>query len=257
MRLPPLFLLLCAGFASHPFLPATASAQTLAGQVLDQSNGAPVALVWVTLVDLDSLPVAYAFTDTAGHFLLTAPDGGSYWVDAEYQFFSDYHFGPVSLSPGDTLRVRVTLVPDPVELDELVVEAKRRRRRLTMEGYFGRVRSGTGWHLDRDRIERYAHFRISEALVTVPGLRLVSAGYGDRDPVFGGWRNPTSGGTCYPHVFIDGMLFGQGGSLPTHIDRLIRPEEVEAIEVFRFPTEVPNRFRWIRVQCGVIAIWSR
>jgi hypothetical protein len=37
----------------------------------------------------------------------------------------------------------------------------------------------------------------------------------------------------------------------------IRPEEVEAIEVFRFPTEVPSRFRWIRVQYGVIAIWSR
>jgi hypothetical protein len=263
MRLRPLFFLVCAWIVSQTFLPAAASAQTLAGQVLDRSSGTPVPLAFVILVNADSLPTAYAYTDTAGHFLLTAPKSGSYWLDAESGFFSDYRFGPVSLFKGDTLTVGVALTPNPVELDELVVEAKRRRQRMTIEGYFAREASGTGWHLDREKIERYAHFQVSTALRTVPGLRLAHAGYGDREPFFGGWRAALpahSGATksrCYPSLFINGMMLSPGGNQPTNIDRVIRPEDVEAIEVFRYPNEVPGRFYGVGVKCGVIAVWSR
>jgi hypothetical protein len=213
----------------------------------------------VTLLDLDSLPIVYTLTDAAGYFLVTAPHAGGFRVSAESRFYRSYSDGPVSLPSGDTLAVRFTLVPHPVELDELVVEAGRRYRRMARGGYFEREESGLGWHLNREEIERRARFRISEALRPVPWVRLKWEGFGEWEPVFRGARNPTPigpDGTCYPRVFIDGILFSPGGPLPARIDRVLRPEMVEAIEVFE-PPWVPAQFHGSRSPCGVIAIWRR
>ena len=105
-------------------------------------------------------------------------------------------------------------------------------------GYYERREAGLGWQVDREQIELRAHFRISEARRAVPELTLVGTGLGDREPVFRGWRTFSRGrprAECYPRVYIDGMLFSPGGDLPTDIDRVLRPDDVEAIEVFETP----------------------
>ena len=259
MRRSSLILPLCAGFAFLPVTATNAAAQTLAGWVLDQANGTPIALARVTLLDPDSLPIAYTLADIQGLFIVTAPEAGDYRVSAESAFYWNHNDGPVSLSLGDTLWVRITLRPHPVEMDELVVEAGRRYRRMALGGYYDREDKGLGWHFDREEIERYAHFRISEVLRRVPRVTLRRTGFTNYEPVFGGWRSPFPGdpnSICYPRVFVDGMMFSPGGDMPTGIDRVFRPDKVEAIEVFESPW-VPAQFHGARAPCGVIAVWSR
>ena len=57
-------------------------------------------------------------------------------------------------------------------------------------------------------------------------------------------------------MYIDGLLFSPGGDLPTDIDRALRPNEVEAIEVFESPW-IPAQFSPGLAPCGVIAVWRR
>jgi len=253
-------------FASGlPFLGVVtpAGGQTIAGQLLDTSTGTAIPLGRVTLVDLDGHPLIFTVADKDGYFLLDAPEAGDYWVNAQSLFYWDHSDGPVSLALADTVIVEFRLTPNPMKLEELVVRGERRPWRMVAGGYFDRESSGLGWYLDRDKIERHAFRRISDVLFTVPGVRLYETGFGDREPMFaraGGWGsllNRSYGATCFPRVFLDGMLWSWGEQVPTDIDRLLHPDEVEAIEVYTSPMEVPGQFGGLGARCGVIAVWSR
>ena len=252
-------LLVFAVLAGDPFSPAAVGAQTLAGWVLDQSTGTAVAMVRVTLLDTDSVPVVFTLTDAEGYFRVTAPESGDYRVKAESAFYRRHSDGPVSLSTDDTLWVRLSLVPDPVKMDELVIEADRRHLRMVLGGYYERKEKNFGWHFDRDRIERIPDSRLSTLLRTVPGVTAFPDRFGRREPRLGGWRSlnrGVPGQNCYPRVYVDGMLFSPGGLVPSNIDQAINPQDVEGIEVFLSPF-IPGRFDGGMVECGVIAVWSR
>lgn len=244
-------------------LATPAAGQALAGRLLDASAGEPIALGRVTLVDIEGRPLVVTIADAEGYFLLTAPEAGEYWVNAQALFYWDFFDGPVSLGPADTLLVEFRLTPNPTQLEELVVEGERRPWRMVVGGYYDRKESGLGWYLDREKIERHAFRRITDVLFTVPGVRLYETGFGDREPMFaraGGWGSLLDrgyGSTCFPRVFLDGMLWSWGEQVPTDIDRLLHPDEVEAIEVYSSPMEVPGRFGGLGAQCGVIAVWRR
>lgn len=252
--------------AALPFLgcvPTPASGQTIGGRLLDASTGTPIALGRVTLVDLDGRPLVFTVSDADGGFLLTAPGPGTFWVNALSLFYWEYSDGPVALARGDTTLIEFRLTPNPTQLDPLVVEGKRRPWKMVAGGYYDREKSGLGWYLDREKIERHAFRRISDVLFTVPGVRLYETGFGDKEPMFGrarGWEsllNRSYGSTCFPRVFLDGMLWSWGEHVPTDIDRLLHPDEVEAIEVYTSAMEVPGRFGGLGAKCGVIALWTR
>jgi hypothetical protein len=244
-------------------LPPAAGGQAVAGRLLDGSTGGPIALARVTLVDLHGHPVVFTVTDTEGNFLLTAGQPGDYWLSAQSLFYWEYFDGPLSLTTTDTVVVEFALTPNPLQLEGLIVKGERRPWRMVAGGYYDREKSGLGWHLDREKIERHAFRRISDVLFTVPGVRLYDTGFGDKEPMFaraGGWGsllNRSYGSTCFPRVFVDGMLWSWGEQVPTDIDRLLHPDEVEAMEIYTSPMEVPGRFGGLGARCGVIALWTR
>jgi hypothetical protein len=45
--------------------------------------------------------------------------------------------------------------------------------------------------------------------------------------------------------------------LQNDINAVVNPEQVEAIEVFRGPSEIPVQYNDNNSQCGVILIWTR
>lgn len=263
MTRPTLHLRIWIASAALCIFPTALSAQTLAGRLLDASAESPIALGRVTLVDLEGLPVVFTVADTDGTFVLTAPEAGEYWVSAQSLFYWEFSDGPITLGAADTLLVEFRLTPHPTELEELVVEAESRPWRAVLGGYYERERSGLGWFVDREQIERHAFRYVSDVLYTVPGVKLLETGFGDREPLFtraSSWEsllNRGYGSTCFPRVFLDGMLWSWGDHVPTEIDRLLHPDEVEAIEIYRSPMEVPGRFGGMGAKCGVIAVWSR
>jgi len=267
MGLPGRWSRIPVGTLAVPFLaallPTLVSGQSVGGRLLDGSTGEPIRLGRVTLADVEGRPVVYTFTDTEGNFVLTAAQPGEYWISAQSLFYWDYSDGPLQLAAPDTVLVEFSLTPNPMQLDELVVRGEPRPWRMVVGGYYEREKSGLGWHLDREKIERHAFRRISDVLFTVPGVRLYDTGFGDKEPMFvraGGWGSLLDrgyGSTCFPRVFLDGMLWSWGEQVPTDIDRLLHPDDVEAIEVYTSPMEVPGRFGGLGAKCGVIAVWSR
>ena len=59
----------------------------------------------------------------------------------------------------------------------------------------------------------------------------------------------TIGGPCAARVFVNGLNVD-------HVPRM-HPDNIEAIEVYRGPAEVPPQFGGAQSACGVIVLWTR
>lgn len=106
-------------------LPLTANAQvaTVSGFVSDRSDGQPLELVNVVLLDQGEL-VKGTVTDLDGLYLLTRIQPGRYVVRATfigYQAFAD----TLVVDAGESRTVNIALTPTDARLDEVVVQTER------------------------------------------------------------------------------------------------------------------------------------
>lgn len=63
---------------------------------------------------------------------------------------------------------------------------------------------------------------------------------------------------CYAHVWIDGAQVYRGRSgEPLFNLNSINPEEIEALEYYRGPSETPSKYSTLGSTCGVMVIWTR
>ena len=83
--------------------------------------------------------------------------------------------GLFELGAGGALDVRVGLIPSPVALEPLVVEAETEESYLERVGFHERAARGLGTFLLREDIELTAVDKLTDALRTVPRLEVVSA----------------------------------------------------------------------------------
>lgn len=56
-------------------------------------------------------------------------------------------------------------------------------------------------------------------------------------------------------VWLDGVLIG--GTQEIDVDGLVGLGQIEAIEAFRGPSEIPARFTNSRYACGALVLWTR
>jgi hypothetical protein len=171
------------------------------------------------------------------------------------------------------------------------------QRRTWLEGFEQRRAGGNGIFLDRKQIEQRSNGSATDLFRGLPGIHLQStdgfrggASYViqigrataqlqsfERDSL------PRSGtaltdsiaaarnhrpdephkdplyfhgnGTCAPAYFLDGRSWVPG---PGGLDEFMRPEDIEAIEIYRGPAETPPQFMTSTdAHCGVIVIWTR
>jgi hypothetical protein len=102
----------------------------------------------------------------------------------------------------------------------------------------------------REEVIRKGGNRMSELLTRVPGVRRVVA-QGKAGVTLG--RQGPGGRSCSPAVFLD----GQPVARPEGIDDIISVSAVEAVEVYRGPSQTPARFAGPEIGCGVIVIWTQ
>lgn len=161
----------------------------------------------------------------------------------------------------------VLLQPGVFELPEIKVTARyakpaRYAGTAKYDDYFRRRRIGFGQFISREDIERGNPFRTIEILQAQPGIRTSihapGAAYG----------SVVAFARCneYPpkiNVYIDGRKLmpegapstsGSTGSVGEMLDR-IPPGDIELIEIFRGPGELPGEFS--DGNCGAISIWTR
>lgn len=101
-----------------------ATAQTIRGQIVDASNGRPVAMAGVYLADRERAPVATAMADSAGWYVLDVPGAGEYVLMAERFGYLQVESPLVAVSAEGSYAMDFELQPEPLGLSPVTVTVR-------------------------------------------------------------------------------------------------------------------------------------
>lgn len=218
--------------AAHAQDQQAAQAVQIAGAVVDESTGSPLQGA-IVFVDGSSERV---LTSREGRFSLTHTSGSSFTLIVSYPSYREYRH---TYSPSDDLRdLRIALLPDPFEFDEVVVTGiASARSKAVAEVSVARI--------DAEELASRQLYTNLDQLVSgkIPGVQMhPAAGY-----VGGGYRFFVRGGggligSGQPLIFVDGVriddsnlsLLGSGGQGYSNLLSL-PPSAIENIEVLKGP----------------------
>jgi hypothetical protein len=213
------------------------------GVVVDQEDGKPIEGVEVGLRGLSMVRV----TDARGKFEMESVPPGAMVLEFSHLGFR-VRTDSIVLPPEETLEVRVTMTPDPIPLDPILVSV--RSKVLEVNGFFRRREQGlSGVHLTKEQIAERRPSNLTDLFSSIPGARLANRD-GVVGPVVVFPRGKLLGGgteTCYPAIWLDGVL-----TPGMELDQ-ISPYSVEGIEVYQ-GAGAPLRFS---TDCGAIIVWTQ
>ncbi len=166
----------------------------------------------------------------------------------------------LSLHPGDASQVSFFLDEMGEPLDSVLILAMKAGS-ARMTEFRDRQAGGNGIFITRAEIERKHYQRTVDIFRTVLGVRIVTdASGGDTRLVSGrsnisGARAPSRSvpSICPLQYYVDGAFIAPG---TFSIDE-ITPDQIEAIEIYRGPSEIPVRFRQQDTACGLVVFWTR
>ncbi len=110
------------------------------------------------------------------------------------------------------------------------------------------MRTGQGYFITREELLQTAIDRPSDALRGVPRVEVRPYRGVDGQLVLIGFGTLA----CEPRYMVDGTLMQEGFILDD-----VRLDEIELIEIYRGPSEVPTQYRGGTNRCGLIAIRIR
>jgi hypothetical protein len=258
-------------FALLVALPAGVSAQVLSGRVLEAGTERGIPLASVVLLDDRERVLVEGAGDSGGAFRLRGWEAGKYRLRASALGYETVTSDLFELVTGEEIVLNVELGADAIPLEPITVVSRSRStlRDIALRGYLDRRdsgrRIGMGRFLDRGEIEEKATTRLSDVLMKVPGLRVVRSGpcvvIGTTSNLGGMTPRRGSCGSrvqiCRAAIYLDGQNLGYDPTM-FNLDQMIPLSFVEAIEVYRRPSELPAEFMGVDTGgCGVVAIWTR
>ncbi len=256
---PPLLLACSLATVSWPL-----NAQTLRGRVTDTTTGTAVAAAMLYLMSADNAVAATVVADDSGQYVLRAPRSGEYRLRLERIGYATRVSQPMQLSEGSLYNLPMQLAPAPVPMEPVTVKVEPRVPALENNGYYTRKKVGSGHFIDRPIIEKRLGSVISDLFQGVNGIRLVPKSGGRGSYVFlrgglavniqdrGGLRPNLY---CPARVLVDGLVVNPPGE-PYDFE-LLNINNIEAIEVYRSPSQVPPHYGGAESACGVILVWRR
>jgi hypothetical protein len=233
-------------------LPSLAAAQTVTGTVRDGETGRPIEGVQVTLASAESEAVATSLTDAEGHFALRAPGPGSWKLMARRLGYGTVASEGLSIGSTEWLVAEVVLNVDPVPLEAVVVTSRRFIYSPAVERFYERrdlgVRTGLGFFLVREEIERLSAQRPSDLVRGARGVRVRTARGGG-----GAGIRMTSG--CIPALYIDGVPINRSYRTDS-LDDFVTVMDIEGIELYRgAATQIGHIYD--PSGCGLVLVWTR
>lgn len=233
-----------------------ASAQTLRGRLLETGTDQPIAYGTILLLTEQGDTVAFTSTRKSGLFLLSggADTVGVYQVSAGALGYQETTDGLFRFEPDDTLDVEFRLLPAPLALDSVIVEARSRGAvvedgELIRNGFLDRMRSGFGQHVTPAELERLGAVDMEQVFLWTPGVGVSPTATGSRITMRGRGRE------CTPTVYVNGLRSYTDGT----IESLgLDPGAVKAIEVYRSAGEAPLQYGGsVMASCGVLLLWTQ
>ncbi|HVG43735.1 MAG TPA: TonB-dependent receptor [Longimicrobium sp.] len=230
---------------------APLAAQTIRGRVVDARTGQGVPQAAVHALTDGGRRAGQARTGDDGKFSLPVRSPGQVRLRVDRTGYRETLTAVMPVAAQETIDVELSISTAPLALAPLRVTARvepPRRRNLELNGFYERERRGIGEFVRREEIERHGDWSLAQSLSRVPGtaihyIRVHQYIYFPRN------------GGCRPHVFLDGVRIIVDGA--NDINSIVSPTQVEALEVFRGPSEIPVEYNSGRGACGVILIWTK
>jgi hypothetical protein len=225
---------------------AAASAQaqpgnaTLRGRVLDKASKTPIVAAEVRLLS----GARTVNSDSGGRYLLSAVPAGEQQVVVVATAYPVFHFTVALGTNEDIVRDIELDSATPPTLPEVTVKAKEPVSYRLVD--FERRRNvGRGQYMTRSQIEKINASNLQDA---VRGMRGVLVECGGGGGCFA--RMARAPMRCLPDYVVDGRVDNAFGPFTPIRD-------IEAIEVYSGPSDVPGEFAGSSAGCGVIVIWTR
>ncbi len=248
--------------------PEPAARPGLRGRAVDQGTGEPVEGVLVELIDAQDVVRAQALSDGRGRFRLFPDEEGVYRLRTGHLAYADGVSNPMEILKGSQT-VEVLMSPEAIELDEMVVAVEGRILHLERNGFYQRELVTSGDFVLRDDLTLGSVTRMSDVLLRTAGVNVQSMQWENpmiRRVLFTRAQTATgfSGFPCIPTIYVDGAMVRASVFLkpddpnpPPSLDDLIRPVNIEAIEIYKSALRTPVQFAPRGALCGAIVIWSR
>ncbi|HET7551786.1 MAG TPA: carboxypeptidase regulatory-like domain-containing protein [Gemmatimonadaceae bacterium] len=186
-------------------------------------------------------------TDHNGNFRLGGLPGGTQSIEVRQIGYAPRRFA-VDLSPNKESKLTAVLEERAVVLEAVEVAAK---KGSGIPGFDRRKKSGFGTYITRDDIEKRGAINTSDLFRTIPGVQVMWNGSG-----YTVQMSRASAGYCPVQYYIDGTPFLSTGG--DDMDQIVQPQDIQAIEVYKGPTETPAEFQGGgSASCGTIVIWTR
>jgi carboxypeptidase family protein len=246
-----------------------AMAQMLRGTVLDSSSGKPVGGAQVVVFSAAGVRMGDAVTLADGQFTFHLPAAGEYRLRASRLGYETTITETIAVASTSESIVSLLLAPRPLSLDTLTVVAPGAAHRLpSLEevGFYRRQRTLVGYFLTRAQIEKYSkysHYYMTDVLRHLARVQVVC----------NKWLSCDVGmGRCPPSVILDGKVVRIGGDLygpwdstlpewlkpvPVTVDELLKPSNIEALEVYPDAVHLPIQWGGFISPCGAIVAWTR
>lgn len=231
---------------------APLGAQSVAGTVVDRASRRPVPAAVITVLSHAGRRVGQASTDSAGRFTLPLNGGGGYKLHAQRIGYWPVTSVAFDVGVREALDVDLQMSTSAVALDALTITSRAeppRVRHLESAGFYERERNGPGLFMRREDVARNGGTLMSDVLGRLPGAR---KGTLQGRPVISLARG-SGGRMCAPAIFMDGLPVIRADV----IDDVVHVAAVEAVEVYRGPSQTPARFAGVETGCGVVVIWTQ
>ncbi len=185
--------------------------------------------------------------DQNGNFRLGGLPGGTQSIEVRQIGYAPRRYA-VDLSPDKVSKIDAVLEERAVVLEAVEVAAK---KGSGIPGFDQRKKSGFGTYISRDDIEKRGAIRTTDLFRTIPGVQVLWNGSG-----YTVQMSRSSSGYCPVQYYIDGSPFLSTGG--DDMDQIVQPQDIQAIEVYKGPTETPAEFQGGgSAACGTIVIWTR
>jgi hypothetical protein len=223
----------------------------LLGRVVDGETGAPIPGARVVLQGADRFSVV---TDADGRFRIEELEAGAYRLTVSHLAWADVERTLPVAGGGRVTEVAVELLREVVSVSPIVVRVDPRPTFGPLAEVYQRMehmqRLGQGRFWDREAIAESGASRLTTLLSTMVGVRVVGGSV-----LLTSTPGRSAGASrCDPLLFIDGSPFPLRGE---SLDQVVRLSDVEVVEVYRRPSQIPAEYSGSDARCGVIALWTR
>lgn len=220
------------------------------GRVVDQDSQRRLDGVEVKVKDLG----LSGMTNVRGLFRIADVPWGEHTLVFNHPFYGEQE-QTVRVVGGRSHDLQVHLAPEAVQMPPILVRVKPRRWFGDMVSLEDRINIGLGHIMTREQIEERQPMHLADVLRSVPGVDVVQSGSSLSGSFTVTMRNAQNmaGVKCPPGVWVDGVKWRHSADVFTNILGI----ELDVVEVYRGPSEVPGEFMDSSSSCGAVIVWTQ